>query len=190
MQRQKPSKSKRFHQTTEIPLSEDPEDRGDRGDSPGRGFRRTWRFPIFSSQSRWSMTLLRVQKTAQMPLVQFTEKLVKVTMIMRTSSGSPSTSAYSGDASDSNSSEWVNTPTVQPTAPEGCRDDTGAVQGDEHAIRRQMPNIKKISNTVEITHAVIQGQVPNIAKTDELPQAQFMPRRCTTNSCAETVPNA
>ena len=36
----------------------------------------------------------------------------------------------SGDASDSgsgNSSEWANTPTVQSTAPEGCRDDTGAV---------------------------------------------------------------
>ena len=84
----------------------------------------------------------------------------------------------------------VNTPTVQPTAPEGCRDDTGAVQGNEHAIHRQMPNIKKISKIVEITHAVTHGQVPNIAKTEEIPQAQFMPRRCTTNSCAETEPNA
>ena len=43
--------------------------------------------------------------------------------------------------------------------------------------------------TVEIIHNVGQGQVPNIKKTDEIPQAQFMPRRCTTNSCAETVPN-
>ena len=74
--------------------------------------------------------------------------------------------------------------------PEGCRDDTGAVQGDERAIQRQMSNIEKISKTVEIIHAVGQGQVPNIAKTDEIPQAQFMPRRGTTNSCAETVPNA
>ena len=51
-----------------------------------------------------------------------------------------------------------------------------------------MPTIKKIPKTVEIIHAVIQGQGPNIAKTDEMPQAQFMPRRCTTASCAETVP--
>ena len=29
------------------------------------------------------MTLLRVQKTAQMPLVQFTEKVVKVTMALQ-----------------------------------------------------------------------------------------------------------
>ena len=43
-----------------------------------------------------------------------------------------------------------------------------------------MPNIKKISKTVEITHAVIQGQVPNVEKTDEIPQAQFMPRGTTT----------
>ena len=118
------------------------------------------------------MTPLRVQKTAQMPLVQFTEKLVEVTVTMRTSSGSPSITTNSGDASDSGSgisSEWENTPTVQPTAPEGCRDDTGAVQRDEHAI---------------------QGQVPNIEKTDEILQAQFMSRRRTTNSNAETVPNA
>ena len=81
-----------------------------------------------------------------MPLVRFTEKVVKVTMIMRTSSGSPSMTSNSGDASDSgsgNSSEWVNNPKVQPTAPEGCRDDTGAIQGDEHARQREMPNIKK-----------------------------------------------
>ena len=39
-----------------------------------------------------------------------------------------------------------------------------------------MPNIKKISKTVEITHAVIQGEVPNIAKTHEIPQAHFMTR--------------
>ena len=52
-----------------------------------------------------------------------------------------------------------------------------------------MPNTKKSSKSVEIIHAVGEGQVPNIAKTDEIPQAQFMPRRGTTNSCAETVPN-
>ena len=34
-----------------------------------------------------------------------------------------------------------------------------------------MPTIKKIPKTVEITHAVIQGQVPNIAKTDEIPRS-------------------
>ena len=34
-----------------------------------------------------------------------------------------------------------------------------------------MPNIKKIPKTVEITFAVIQRQVPNIAKTDEIRQA-------------------
>ena len=39
-------------------------------------------------------------------------------------------------------------------------------------------------------HAVRQGQVPNIAKADEIPQAQLMPRRGTTNSCAERAPNA
>ena len=94
--------------------------------------------------SKWSMSLLRVQRTAQMPLVQFTEKLVDVTLIMRTSS---------------NSDQWrcfrfrfrrfdrvVNTPAVQPTAPlpganpenlEGCRDDTGAVQGDEPALQKR-----------------------------------------------------
>ena len=38
-------------------------------DSKGRGG-----FPAFSTQSRWSVTLLRVLKTAQMPLVQFTER--------------------------------------------------------------------------------------------------------------------
>ena len=124
VERQKPSKSKRFQQTTEIPQSEDPKDsiRKIMEVPQVGGFRRTWRFLSFITQS---MTLLGVQKTAQMPLVQFAEKLVKVTMIMRTSAGSPSTTANSGDASDSdsgsgNSSEWVNTSTVQPTAPEGC----------------------------------------------------------------------
>ena len=62
-----------------------------------------------STQSRWSMTLQRVWKTAQMPLVQLTEKLVEVTVVMRKSFGSPSTTANSEDASDSGSgksSEW------------------------------------------------------------------------------------
>ena len=50
------------------------------------------------------MILPRVQKTAQMPQVQFTEKMVEDTELMRTSS-----TAISGDASDSgsgNSPEW------------------------------------------------------------------------------------
>ena len=74
-----------------------------------RRFRRSWRFSSCSTQSRWPMTLLRVQKTAQMPLVQFTEKLVEVTVTMRTSSGSQGTTANSRDVTDSgsgNSSEW------------------------------------------------------------------------------------
>ena len=48
--------------------------------------------------------------------------------------------------------------------PEGCRDDTGAVQGDEPAIQKRMPNIQKIPKTVGIIHVVIQGHVPNIAQ--------------------------
>ena len=117
------------------------------------------------------MTPLRDQKTAQMPLVQFIEKLVEVTMIMRTSSSSPSTTENSGDASDSGSgsSWWIlqrcRRQRHWQESPEGCRDDTGIVQGDEHALLRQMPNIKTISKTVEITHLVIQGEVPNVAKT-------------------------
>ena len=87
------------------------------------GSRRSWRFhpedpggssgrriqkdvevsQFFSTQSRWSMTLLRPQKTEQMPLVQFIQKLVEVTMIMQSSSGSPGTTQNSGDASDSDS---------------------------------------------------------------------------------------
>ena len=124
-------------------------------------------------------------------------------MIMRTSSGSPSTTGNSRDASDSgsgNSSGVVNTPTVQPTAPLPGAEHLGkfqkavvttqvAVQGDEPAIQKRMPTIKKIPQTVGIVHALLQEQVPNIAKTDEIPQAQFMPRRCTTTRCAETVPN-
>ena len=112
----------RCRQKRKIPRSEDPEDRGDCVQkiveiSSGR----SWRFsgsedsenrgasPVLSTQSRWSMTLLRIQKTAQMQLVPFTEKLVEVTMTMRTSSGSPTTTENSGDASDSgssSSSEW------------------------------------------------------------------------------------
>ena len=52
-----------------------------------------------------------------------------------------------------------------------------------------MQAIKKIPKIVEIIHAVIQGQVPNIAKTDETPQSQFMPRRCTTTRCSDSMPN-
>ena len=52
---------------------------------------------------------MRIQKTAQMLQVQFTEKLVDDTVLRRTSSGSPSPTAKSRDASDSgsgNSTEW------------------------------------------------------------------------------------
>ena len=52
---------------------------------------------------------MRIQKTAQMPQVQFIEKLVDDTVLRRTSSGSPSPTANSRDASDSgsgNSTEW------------------------------------------------------------------------------------
>ena len=66
------------------------------------------------------MTPLRVQKTAQMPLVQFTEKLVEVTMIMRTSSGSSSTvpavrrsGGYSNGADDSDTGRCRATGRVQ-----------------------------------------------------------------------------
>ena len=71
--------------------------------------RRSWRFLSCSTQSRGSMTLLSVQKKAQMPLVQFIEKLVDDTVLRRTSSRSPSPIATSRDASDSgsgNSTEW------------------------------------------------------------------------------------
>ena len=54
-------------------------------------------------------------------------------------------------------------------------------------MQKRMPNIKKIPKTVEIICAVGLGQVPNIAKTDEIPQAQFTSRRRTTNRGAETV---
>ena len=80
------------------------------------------------------MTLLRVQKTAQVPQVQFTEKLVEVTVTMRTSSSSQGTTANSRDVTDSgssNSSEWWTlqlcsrqrhwqVPSIREN-PEGCR---------------------------------------------------------------------
>ena len=71
-----------------------------------RGFRKSWRFPSFQCTVKM---VDDAQKTAQMPLVQFTEKLVEVTMIMQTSPGCPSITANSGDASvsgSSTSSEW------------------------------------------------------------------------------------
>ena len=127
-----------------------------------------------------------------MPLVQFTEKLVEVTMVMRTSYGSPSTvPAVRRSGGCSNGGDDSDTGRCRATGKVRicCRNDTDAGQRDEPAIQKRMPNIEKIPKTVEIIHAVGQGQVPNIARTDEIPQAQFMPRRCTTNSCAETAPN-
>ena len=53
---------------------------------------------------RRSMALPRVQKTAQMPQVQFTEKLVNDTVLMRTSPRANSRDAsHSGSGS---STEW------------------------------------------------------------------------------------
>ena len=49
-------------------------------DSTVKGFRKPIKISNSSTQSRWSMALLRVEKTAQMPQVQFTEKLVEVTV--------------------------------------------------------------------------------------------------------------
>ena len=84
------------------------------------------------------MSLLTVQETAG----QFTEKLVEVTVIKRTSSGSPSTTANNGiRRSGGHSSRQRHCQVLSSQeSPEDCRDDTGAVQ-------RQMPNVKKISKT-------------------------------------------
>ena len=86
----------------------------------------------------------------------------------------------------------MNTPAVQPTDATGSCRAPGKIQKAVETTQVQFKemnqqhgngcsNIQKIPKTVEIVHAVIQGQVPNIAKTDEIPKAQFMPRRCTTN---------
>ena len=50
------------------------------------------------------MFLLRIQKTAQMPQVQFTEKLVDDTVLMRTSP--TANSRYVSDSGSGNSTEW------------------------------------------------------------------------------------
>ena len=81
----------------------------DHRDSTVRGFRRSWRFFSCSTLSKWSMSMLRIQKTAQMPQVQFIDKLVDDPVLRRTSSSSPSPTANGRDASDSvsgNSTEW------------------------------------------------------------------------------------
>ena len=60
-------------------------------------------------QLQYTVKVVRIQKTAQMPQVQFIEKLVDDTVLRRTSSGSPSPTANSSYASDSgsgNSTEW------------------------------------------------------------------------------------
>ena len=131
------------------------------------------------------MALLRVQKTAQMPLVQFTEKLVEFIVIMRTSAGLAirRSGEHSNCAADSATARCREPGKIRKAV------ETTQVQFKEPAIQKRMPTIKKTPETVETIHAVIQEQVPNIAKTDEIPQAQFMPRRCTTTRCAETVPN-
>ena len=85
---------------------------------------------------RW-MFLPRVQQTAQMSHVQFTEKLFDDTVLMRTSP-----TANSRDASDS----VTNTPAVQ------------------LAAQRQMPTTKQIPKTVEILH-VVQRQCPSFMRS-------------------------
>ena len=50
-----------------------------------------------------------------------------------------------------------------------------------------MPTIKKIPKTVEIMHAVTQGQGPSIAKTEEMPQAQFMPATHDSQLCRDSA---
>ena len=102
-QRQNPSKSNAFRRPSRF----------------HRGFRRSWRFLSCSTLSKWSMSMLRIQKTAQMPQVQFIEKLVDDTVLRRTSSGSPSPTANSRDVFRFRFRQFdrvVNTPAVQPTA--------------------------------------------------------------------------
>ena len=155
-------------------------------------FRRSWRFLSYEKvditaessedsaddagpvhrETNWLMTLCSCGRVPAVQVQQRTVKMLQIQVPAIRRSGRHSNGAPTSDN------------------PEGCRDDTGTVQGDERAIQKRMPNIQKIQKTVEITHAVTQGQVPNIAKTYEIPQAQFMPRRCMINSCAETVPNA
>ena len=102
-------------------------------------------------QDRGDFIRREIMKTAQMPLVQFTENLFEVTMIMQTSSGSPSMTANSGDASDSGSGSssewwihsnscrrqrhWQAAETTRVKVHEGCRGDTGdRCQENEPAI--------------------------------------------------------
>ena len=83
-----------------------------------RRFRRSRRFPkLEDSEERGDSPGVRIQKNVEIPQLQYIvkmvddtaddiqkdEKLVEVTVIMRTNSGSPSTTANSGDASDSGS---------------------------------------------------------------------------------------
>ena len=73
------------------------------------GFRRSWRFLSCSTLMRRSISLLIAQKTAWTPQDQSNEKRVDDTVIMQTSSSSPSSTVNSEDASDSgsdNATEW------------------------------------------------------------------------------------
>ena len=73
------------------------------------GVRRSSRFLSCSTLTRRSISPLRAQETVRMPQVHSTEKLVDDTVLMRTGSGSPSSTANSEHSSDSgtgNSSEW------------------------------------------------------------------------------------
>ena len=115
--------------------------------------------------------------------VQFIEKLVDDTVLRRTSSSSPSPTANSKRCFTFRFRQLA-TRKIQKAV------ETTQVQFKEMNLqyRKLMPTFKKIPKTVEIIHAAIQGQKAEYVKTDEMPQAQFMPRRCTTASCAELVP--
>ena len=72
-------------------------------------FIRSWRFLSCSTLMRRSISLLRAQKSVWTPQDQSNEKRVDDTVIMQTSSSSPSSTVKSEDVSDSasgNATEW------------------------------------------------------------------------------------
>ena len=73
--------------------------------------------------------------------------------------------------------------------PEGCRDDTGAVQGDQPVVQKRMPNIKKILETVEIIHAVGQDRCRTSRKLTRYRRRSSC-RGEARQTVVQTVPNA
>ena len=124
---------------------------------PVKGFRRSWRL---SGQNIVDFPLIGgFRRTWRFPSFQHTGKMVDG----NAESSKDSADAAGPDPGSGNSSEWWTlqlcsrqrhwqVPSTREN-PEGCRDETGAVQGDEPAIQKRMPNIQN----VEITHAVTQG---------------------------------